>query len=481
MKRAPAGGDARCRRFSKVLVANRGECAVRIIRALDELGIDSVAIHSDADADSVHARRATRSVEIGPASASASYMSIERILKAARDSGVDAIHPGYGFLSENAELARACEGAGFTFIGPPPDLIHLMGSKVRARATMRAAGIPVVPGGLAPVATLAEATAAAEEVGYPIVVKAVAGGGGRGLRVAGSEQELPDAFVGAAREGERLFGDSTVYLERYFPDPRHIEVQIVADTHGNVVELGVRDCSVQRRHQKVIEETPAVSLSADLERQVREVGVAAARAVRYVSVGTVEGLVDQGHFYFLEMNTRLQVEHGVTEMATGVDLVREQLAIACGEPLSVGQDDIVVTGHAIECRINAENAGRRFTPSPGMVTGYREPGGPFVRVDSGVEAGAAVSPHYDPLLAKVIVWDRDRATATRRMLRALGEFEIGGVNTLIPFHRALLSSRQWHDAQTCRDLLADQAWLRAAADFGVDRACAAPPTSHLPT
>src|SRR3954470_18933537 len=343
--------------FSKVLIANRGEIALRVLRTLQELGIASVAVHSEADANAPHVRRADEAYPIGPAPAVQSYLRHDRILEVARRAGVDAIHPGYGFLAENADFARACAEAGIVFIGPTPEAIETMGSKIRARETMRAAGVPIVPGTTAPVPTPAAAAAAAEEVGYPIAMKAAGGGGGKGFRVARSPDELEKAFAGAAGEGERFFGDATVYLERYLPDPRHVEVQVLADAHGNVVHLGERDCSVQRRHQKLIEESPAPGLDPALRAEIARIGVDAARAVGYRSAGTIEGLLSgDGEFFFLEMNTRVQVEHCVTEMVTGLDIVREQIRIAAGERLSFKQADVTFTGHAIECRINAEDA-----------------------------------------------------------------------------------------------------------------------------
>ena len=463
--------------FSKVLVANRGEIAIRVTRALEELGIASVAVYSETDRDAPHARRATESYLIGPGPVGESYLAVERILEVARRSGAEAIHPGYGFLAENAGFARACESAGIAWIGPPPEAIEAMGSKTRARELMRAAGVPIVPGTTEPVASAAEAALLAErEIGYPLAVKAAGGGGGKGFRVARGPEELEAAFAGAAGEGLRFFSDATVYLERYLEDPRHIEVQVLADGHGHVIHLGERDCSVQRRHQKLVEESPAPAVDAELRERIGRVGVDAARAAGYRSAGTVEGLLADGSYYFLEMNTRVQVEHSVTEMVTGIDIVREQLVVACGEPLSYGQDEVTIRGHAIECRVNAEDAAAGFAPSPGRISSYREPAGPGVRVDSGVEAGSEVSPLYDPLVAKLIVWDADRERATARMLRALGEFRLEGPATLLPFHRALLSSEQWGRGETCRDLVEDADWLAGTGGPGrsLDGAAAAP-------
>jgi acetyl-CoA/propionyl-CoA carboxylase biotin carboxyl carrier protein len=449
--------------FTKVLVANRGEIAVRVIRALDELGIGSVAVYSEADRDALHVKRASEAYLLGPGPAAESYLRVDRLLEAIEASGAEAVHPGYGFLAENAAFAQALDDAGITFIGPPASAIEAMGSKTRARELMQAAGVPIVPGTTKPVESLAAARAAAEEVGYPIAVKAAGGGGGKGFRVALAPDKLQDAFEGAAREGEKFFSDPTVYLERYLPDPRHVEVQVLADSHGNVIHLGERDCSIQRRHQKLIEEAPAPLVDGALRERIGTIATEAARAVGYRSAGTIEGLLQGGEYFFLEMNTRVQVEHCVTEEVTGIDIVREQIHIAAGEPLSVAQQDVVLRGHAIECRINAEDAARNFAPAPGTVTAYREPSGPGVRVDSGVLAGSEITPLYDPMVAKLIVRDVDRQSATRRMLRALAEFELDGVRSLLPFHRAILGSEQWARAETCRDLIEDRAWLKSLA------------------
>jgi acetyl-CoA/propionyl-CoA carboxylase, biotin carboxylase, biotin carboxyl carrier protein len=449
--------------FTKVLVANRGEIAVRVIRALDELGIASVAVYSEADRAGQHVRRAGEAYLLGPGPASESYLNVDKLLEVIDASGAEAVHPGYGFLAENAAFARRLEEAGITFIGPPAAAIEAMGTKTRARELMRAAGVPIVPGTTEPVEDLAAAARAAEEIGYPVAVKAAGGGGGKGFRVALEPDKLEEAFEGAAREGEKFFSDATVYLERYLPDPRHVEVQVLADAHGGIVHLGERDCSIQRRHQKLIEESPAPMVGAELRAHIGEIAVEAARAVGYRSAGTVEGLLQGGEYYFLEMNTRVQVEHCVTEEVTGIDIVREQIRIAAGEPLSLAQEDVRWHGHAIECRINAEDAARNFAPAPGTVTAYFEPAGPGVRVDSGVLAGSEITPLYDPMVAKLIVWDIDRELATSRMLRALDEFQIEGVRTLIPFHKAIMASEQWAAAETCRDLIEDRAWLKRLA------------------
>ena len=450
--------------FEKVLVANRGEIAIRVMRTLEELGIESVAVYSEPDRDAPHVRRAGEAYLLGPGPATESYLAVEKILEVARRSGAEAIHPGYGFLAENAAFARACEEAEIVFIGPPASAIDAMGSKTRAREIMRDAGVPIVPGTTDPVESVEDARRIVDEsVGYPVAIKAAGGGGGKGFRVAESEGELEAAFEGAAREGEKFFSDATVYLERYLPDPRHVEVQVLADSQGSVIHLYERDCSVQRRHQKLIEESPAPAVDPELRERIGGIGTEAARAVGYRSAGTIEGLLQDGEYFFLEMNTRVQVEHCVTEMVTGIDIVREQVKIAAGEPLAYGQEDVEIRGHAIECRINAEDASKRFAPAPGRVGAYREPAGPFVRVDSGAQEGYEVLPLYDPMIAKLIVWDVDREASTRRMLRALGEYEIGGLKTLIPFHKALLASEQWRNGETCRDLVEDRDWLKQLA------------------
>ncbi len=447
--------------FTKVLVANRGEIAIRVIRTLDELGVGSVAVYSEPDRDAPHVRRAGEAYLLGPGPASESYLKVEKILEVAEQSGAEAIHPGYGFLAENAAFARACEEAGIVFIGPPASAIDAMGSKTKARELMRDAGVPIVPGTTDPVDSVEDAKAVIDQsIGYPVAIKAAGGGGGKGFRVAESEDQLEGAFEGAAREGDKFFSDPTVYIERYLPDPRHVEVQILADGDDNVIHLFERDCSVQRRHQKLIEESPAPAVDPELRERIGKIGTDAARAVGYRSAGTIEGLLADGEYFFLEMNTRVQVEHCVTEMVTGIDIVREQVKIAAGEPLAYSQEDVVLRGHAIECRINAEDASKNFAPAPGRIESYIEPSGPFVRVDSGAEEGYEVLPLYDPMIAKLIVWDVDREASTRRMLRALGEYEIGGLKTLIPFHQALLATDQWRNGETCRDLIEDKAWLK---------------------
>jgi acetyl-CoA/propionyl-CoA carboxylase biotin carboxyl carrier protein len=456
--------------FSKVLIANRGEIAVRVIRACEELGISTAAVYSELDRDAIHVKRADEAYLLGPGPAPESYLNIDKLLEAIERSGAQAVHPGYGFLAENAAFAAALEERGITFIGPPSTAIEAMGSKTRARELMAEAGVPIVPGTTEPVASVDQARKVIEEtIGYPVAVKAAGGGGGKGFRVAESEDKLEDAFEGAAREGQKFFSDPTVYLERYLPDPRHVEVQVMADKHGNVIHLGERDCSVQRRHQKLIEEAPAPAVDEELRARIGKIATDAAAAVGYTGAGTIEGLLvaDEGakkaEYFFLEMNTRVQVEHCVTEMVTGIDIVKEGIRVAAGEPLSIGQDDVVLRGHAIECRINAEDASKNFAPAPGTISSYREPAGPGVRVDSGVGAGSEISPMYDPMVAKLIVWDVDREQATARMLRALREYEIGDLKTLLPFHERFLQTPQWVDAETGRDLIEDRAWLKQLA------------------
>ena len=440
--------------FSKVLVANRGEIAIRVFRTLRELGIATVAVYSEADRSSLHVSAADEAYLIGPGPPSASYLNEERLLDVARRAGVDAVHPGYGFLAENAGFARAVEGAGLVWIGPPPEAIEVMGSKTAARDRMAAAGVPVVPGTTEPVTSAEEVVRLGDELGWPIAIKAAAGGGGKGLRVVHEPAEAERGFESARREGEAYFADPTVYVERYLEDPRHVEVQVLADAHGTVIHLGERDCTIQRRHQKLVEETPSPAVDEELRERIGAIAVEAARAVDYRSAGTIEGLLSrEGEYFFLEMNTRIQVEHTVTEMATGLDLVREQVLIAAGEPLWLRQEDVRLTGHAIECRINAEDPSNGFLPSPGRITSYREPGGPGVRVDSGVTTGSEIPALYDPLVAKLIVQGVDREHARQRMLRALGEFEIGGITTLLGFHRALLEHPCFAEGATCHGVV----------------------------
>ncbi len=452
--------------FSSILIANRGEIAVRVIRACREMGIKSIAVYSELDRDALHVQAADEAYLLGPGPAAESYLNVEKLIEVIKQSGAEAVHPGYGFLAENAAFAQRLVDEGIVFIGPPASAIEAMGSKTSARALMQAAGVPIVPGTTETVESVEAARKIIDdEIGYPAAIKATGGGGGKGFRVALTADELEDAFEGASREGEKFFSDGRVYIERYLSDPRHIEVQILADSLGNTIHLGERDCSIQRRHQKLIEEAPAAAWIVDqaLREKIGKIGVEAAKAVGYVGAGTVEGLLADGEYFFLEMNTRVQVEHCVTEMATGIDIVREGIRAAAGEPLSVTQDQVELRGHAIECRINAENAAKNFAPAPGKIGRYVEPAGPGVRVDSGVGENGEVTPMYDPMVAKLIVWDVDREHATARMLRALAEYEIEGLTTLIPFHSALLATEQWAKAETCRDLVADKAWLKSTA------------------
>jgi acetyl-CoA/propionyl-CoA carboxylase biotin carboxyl carrier protein len=440
--------------FSKVLVANRGEIAVRIFRTLRELGIGAVAVYSEADRTALHVRRADQAWLLGAGPPAESYLNQAKIIETALKAGAAAIHPGYGFLAENAAFARAVEQAGLVWIGPPPDAIEAMGSKTEARERMKAAGVPIIPGTTEPVESAAEVRRLGGELGWPLAIKASAGGGGKGFRVVREGDDVERAFDTARREGEAYFSDPSVYVERYLEDPRHVEVQVLADTQGNVIHLGERDCTIQRRHQKLVEETPSPAVDAELRERIGAIAVDAARAVGYRSAGTIEGLLDRdGAYYFMEMNTRIQVEHTVTELVTGLDLVREQVLIAAGEPLSLRQEDVRLNGHALECRINAEDPSAGFRPAPGRITGYREPGGPGVRVDSGVEDESEISPLYDPMIAKLIVHGVDREHARRRMLRALDEYEIGGVSTLLGFHRALLRHPCFAEGATCHGIV----------------------------
>ncbi|WP_400163902.1 acetyl-CoA carboxylase biotin carboxylase subunit [Brevibacillus sp. TJ4] len=425
--------------FQKVLIANRGEIAVRVIRACRELGIRTVAVYSDADREALHVKLADEAYCIGPKTSKESYLSIANIMSVATKVGADAIHPGYGFLAENADFAEICAACNITFIGPDPEAIIKMGDKSTAKETMKSAGVPTVPGTDGLVEDIAEAIRTANEIGYPVMVKATAGGGGRGMRVAVDDEDLEKAIRQAQNEAKTAFGNPGVYLEKFVEGPRHVEIQIMADKHGNVVYLGERDCSIQRRHQKLIEEAPSPALSPELRAQMGEAAVAAARAVNYHGAGTVEFLLDKhGKFYFMEMNTRIQVEHPVTELVTGYDLIKEQITVAAGHPLSFTQDEVKLDGWAIECRINAENPAKNFMPSPGQITDYLPPGGFGVRVDSAAYAGYTIPPYYDSMIAKLIVWGKDRDEAIARMKRALEEFVVGGISTTIPFHLKVL-------------------------------------------
>jgi acetyl-CoA/propionyl-CoA/long-chain acyl-CoA carboxylase, biotin carboxylase, biotin carboxyl carrier protein len=454
--------------FEKVLIANRGEIAIRVARTLREMGIGSVAVYSEIDRDAPHVREADEAFLLGPAVPAESYLNIAKIIEVAKEAGAEGIHPGYGFLAENADMARACADAGITWIGPPPEAIEAMGSKTRAREIMEEAGVPIVPGSTEVAPDLEAARKQADEAGYPVACKAAGGGGGKGFRVAMTPDDLPEAFEGSAREGEKFFGDPRVYIERYLEDPRHVEVQVLADSHGNVIHVGERDCSIQRRHQKVIEEAPGPHVDEEMRERIGKIATDAAAAVGYRGAGTIEGMQVGDEYFFLEMNTRVQVEHCVTEMISGLDIVREQILVAAGEPLSITQDQVDLRGWSIECRINAENAAKKFAPAPGPIgPSYHEPSGPGVRVDSGVEGGGEVTPMYDPMVAKLVVWDVDREKATRRMLRALDEYDSGGLTTLIPFHKAILRTRQWADGETCRDLMEDVEWLKSTAPEAV--------------
>ncbi|OGN44964.1 MAG: acetyl-CoA carboxylase biotin carboxylase subunit [Caulobacterales bacterium RIFCSPHIGHO2_01_FULL_70_19] len=423
--------------FTKVLIANRGEIALRIHRACKEMGISTVAVHSEADRGAMWVRLADESVCIGPAPAAKSYLNIPSIIAAAEITGAQAIHPGYGFLSENARFAEIVEAHGMTFIGPRPEHIRIMGDKITAKQTAKDSGIPVVPGSEGEVETVDAAIKASKAIGFPLIVKAAAGGGGRGMKVALAPENLTEAVQTAQSEAKAAFGNGAVYMERYLQKPRHIEIQVIADSHGNVVHLGERDCSLQRRHQKVLEEAPSPALSAGERAAIGRTVTEAIRKIGYLGVGTIEFLWEDGEFFFIEMNTRLQVEHPVTEMITGVDLVREQIRIAAGLPLSFTQDDIHFEGHSIEVRINAENA-ETFTPSPGTVNDFHAPGGLGVRLDSAIYAGYSIPPYYDSLIGKLIVHGRDREECVARLKRSLNEMVVGGVDTTIPLFQKLL-------------------------------------------
>lgn len=432
--------------FQKILIANRGEIAVRIIRACREMGIKTVAVYSEADRDALHAQLADEAVCIGPAAASESYLNMERILSATIATKAEAIHPGFGFLSENSKFVEMCEKCNVTFIGPSAAVINKMGNKSEARRTMMEAGVPVVPGTKEPVYSVEEALTEAEKIGFPIMIKASSGGGGKGMRISESIEDFRENFSTAQRESVNAFADDTMYLERYVGRPRHIEVQIIGDRLGNVVQLGERDCSVQRRHQKMIEESPSCAITKELRRIMGETAVRAAKAVGYESAGTIEFLLDgNGDFFFMEMNTRIQVEHPVTEFVSGVDLVKEQIRVAAGLPLSVKQEDICMRGHAIECRINAENPAKNFMPCPGVIENLHVPGGNGVRIDTAVYNGYQIPPNYDSMIMKVIVHDKDRAGAIAKMRSTLGEVIIEGVQTNLDFQYDILNQKDFLD------------------------------------
>ncbi len=426
--------------IKKVLIANRGEIAVRIIRACREMGIETVAVYSTADKEALHTKLADEAICIGPAPSTDSYLSMDKIISAAAISGADAIHPGFGFLSENDRFAQACEECGLNFIGPPSQVIKSLGDKEQARHTMQNAGVPVTPGGDHVVTETAEAKQMASEIGYPVIMKAVSGGGGKGMRVANSEEELENSFLAAQKESEMAFGDNCMYMERFIRNPRHIEVQILADKYGNVIHLGERDCSIQRNHQKLVEESPSIALSEGQRKEIGEVAVRAAKAAGYENAGTIEFLLEKdGSYYFMEMNTRIQVEHPVTEWVTGVDLIKEQIRIASGKKLSYTQDDIQIKGHAIECRINAENPEKNFRPSPGLIKDIYLPGGKGIRIDSAIYSGYTIPSCYDSMIAKVIVWAKNREEAIRKMQSALGEVIIEGIDTNVDYQYEILT------------------------------------------
>ena len=440
--------------FGKILIANRGEIAVRIIRACREMGIRTVAVYSEADRDALHTQLADEAVCIGKAQSTDSYLNMERILSATIATKAEAIHPGFGFLSENSRFVEMCEKCNVAFIGPSAEVISRMGNKSEAKNTMRRAQVPVVPGTKEPIYTVAEAQEAVKEIGFPVMIKASAGGGGKGMRGARNEQEFAKLFETAQQESVHSFSDNTMYLERFVENPRHVEVQILADKYGNVIHLGERDCSVQRRHQKMIEESPCIAIADKLRKRMGETAVRAAKAAGYESAGTIEFLLDQsGEFYFMEMNTRIQVEHPVTEFVSGVDLIKEQIRIAAGEPLSVRQKDIEIRGHAMECRINAEDPERHFMPCPGRITDLHLPGGNGIRVDTAVYNDYAIPPYYDSMIAKIIVYDKDRRSAIRKMISALGEVAIEGVKTNVDFLYELLNQPDFQEGNITTDFI----------------------------
>ncbi|MBQ5917884.1 MAG: acetyl-CoA carboxylase biotin carboxylase subunit [Lachnospiraceae bacterium] len=443
--------------FRKILIANRGEIAVRIIRACREMGIKTVAVYSEADAEALHTQLADEAVCIGPANSTESYLNMERILSATIITGAEAIHPGFGFLSENSKFAKMCDECNITFIGPSAELIDKMGNKSEARSTMIAAGVPVTPGTTEPVYDAAVGREIADKMGYPVIIKASSGGGGKGMRIAESSEEFEANFNTAQRESVNAFGDDTMYIEKYITSPRHIEFQIVADKHGNVVHLGERDCSVQRKHQKMIEESPSVAINEELRKRMGETAVRAAKAVGYESAGTIEFLLDKsGEFYFMEMNTRIQVEHPVTEMVTGLDLIKEQIRIAEGLELSVKQEDIKVNGHAIECRINAENPAKNFMPCPGKITNIHFPGGNGVRIDSAIYNGYKIPANYDSMICKIIVHDKDRTSAIYKMQSVLGELVIEGIDTNIDFQFDLIGNERFRSGDINTHFIHDE-------------------------
>ena len=440
--------------FDKILVANRGEIAIRVMRACKELGISTVAVFSEADKFSFHAKYADEAYCIGAPPPLESYLNMDRILQVALDSGADAIHPGYGFLAENPRFAQTCEERGLVFIGPPSEVIRIMGSKILSRETMNRAGVPVIPGSKREIEGLEDASAIAEQMGYPVVIKASAGGGGIGMKIANRPSELPRAMESVRNVARSAFGDPALYVEKYLPKARHIEVQILADNYGKTIHLFERECSVQRRHQKLIEECPSPTLTDGMREQIGGLAVKAAESVGYVNAGTVEFIFSQGKFYFLEMNTRLQVEHTVTEFVTGIDIVKEQIKIAAGERLQYDQDDIRLIGHAIECRINAEDPMTCY-PSPGKIVHYRSPGGAGIRIDSGIRMGYTITPYYDSMISKLVAWGRTRQEAISRMNRALNEYVIRGVKTNIPLHQAVMRNQAFCEGKITTNFLED--------------------------
>ncbi len=443
--------------FNKILIANRGEIAIRIIRACREMGIRTVAVYSEADKFALHTQLADEAVCIGPASSKDSYLNMERIISATIVTGAQAIHPGFGFLSENAKFAELCEKCNIAFIGPSADIINRMGNKSEARSTMRAAGVPVTPGTTEPVFDAKTGKEIADKMGYPVIVKASSGGGGKGMRIVEKSEDFEESFNTAQRESVNAFADDTMYIEKYIQSPRHIEFQILADKHGNVVHLGERDCSIQRKHQKVVEESPSAAIDSELRARMGAVAVKAAKAVGYENAGTIEFLLDKnGEFYFMEMNTRIQVEHPVTEMVTGIDLIKTQIAIAEGLPLSVKQEDIHVTGHAIECRINAENPEKNFMPCPGVINNIHFPGGNGVRIDSAIYNGYRIPPTYDSMICKVIVHDKDRISAINKMQSVLGELIIDGVDTNIDFQFEIIGNERFRSGDINTHFIHDE-------------------------
>jgi pyruvate carboxylase subunit A len=442
--------------FNKVLVANRGEIAIRVMRACRELGVATVAVFSEADKHALHAKYADEAYLIGPAPASQSYLNIDAIIDVAEKTEAEAVHPGYGFLAENAKFARACEDHGITFIGPPSKAMEKTGSKIEARRIMRKAGVPIVPGSEGEVRSVEEVYEVAERIGYPLVLKASAGGGGIGMKVVNRKEELDNVFDSTRALSKSAFGDGTLFVEKYLSKPRHIEFQILADGEGNVIHLNERECSIQRRHQKLIEETPSPIMTPGMRREIGMLAIRAAASIGYVNAGTVEFIYSDGNFYFLEINARLQVEHPITEITTGVDLVKEQLLIASGNGMSHTQEEIKLHGHAMECRINAEDPLNDFAPSPGKITKYRSPGGPGIRIDSGVRMGYTISPYYDSMISKLVAWGRNRAETIARMSRALSEYIITGVTTNIPFHKAVMRNPAFQRGELSTSFIDDQ-------------------------